>query len=201
MQTSEHYDLNLIQGSDTFNPLTADRPNFETIDEQMYFNECNGVQNATETKSGSIHQIVRNSPDAPMIRFTASSDFNANDTFTVDGIQVSAFDTANNALTTGAFKTGATVICCLVGTTLTVYTNGGAVAEAEDSEKLGGELPAYYAKQSDMDAVELQAASAATIAQAAQTALNGLKLWTGTQAQYEAIVTKDPTTLYFIIPE
>lgn len=201
MQTSDHYELNLVQGSDTFNPLTTDRPNFETIDEQMYFNECAGVQNATENKSGANHQIVRNSPDAPVIRFTATSDYTAGDTFTVDGIQVSAFDTGNNPLTTGAFKIGATVICALIGTVLTVYTNGGAVAVADDANMLGGELPAYYAKQSDMTAVQSTASGASTIAQACQTALNGLKLWTGTQAQYEAIVTKDPTTLYFIIPE
>jgi hypothetical protein len=30
------------------------------------------------------------------------------------------------------------------------------------------------------------------------TLMGGLKLWSGTQAQYDAIVTKNPTTLYFI---
>ena len=30
------------------------------------------------------------------------------------------------------------------------------------------------------------------------TLMGGLKLWTGTQAQYDAIVTKNATTLYFI---
>lgn len=28
--------------------------------------------------------------------------------------------------------------------------------------------------------------------------LNGLKLWKGTQVEYDAIITKDPNTLYFI---
>jgi len=28
--------------------------------------------------------------------------------------------------------------------------------------------------------------------------LNGLKLWKGTQVEYDQIITKDPSTLYFI---
>lgn len=199
MNTTTHYELSAYEGTDKVNPLTVDAANMEAIDEALYDVACSAFDLATESKSGTTHQIVRTNSDCAVMRFVATSDFVANDSFTVDGIAVSGLDTAGNTLTDGAFKSGNSVIAILVQNILTVICNGGAVANAANSQKLDNHTADYFATQSDMDAVELVADGAANIATANQTALNGLKLWSGTHAAYDAIVSKDSNTLYFIV--
>ena len=77
MRESEHFNLFLAEGSDIVNPLVQDVPNYEVIDEQMFKNQNAGVQNATELKSGTVHAITRNVPDAQFITFTATSNYTA----------------------------------------------------------------------------------------------------------------------------
>lgn len=199
MQQSTYYELNLVEGSDTFNPLVSDVPNYEAIDEAMHDNAVAGCPRAVEIKSGTVHALTRDNGDAPIMRFVATADFESDDTFTVDAVSVSAVNTAGDPLPNGAYKAGANVLAILTGTTLTILTNGGAVSEAANALKLDGQSAAYYAKDSDLAATTATANSASTIATANQTALNSHKLWSGTQVQYDAIVTKDPSTLYFII--
>ena len=113
MRESEHFNLNLVEGTDIVNPLVTDVPNYESIDEQMFKNQNAGVQNATELKSGTVHAITRLVPDAQMITFTATSNFTAGDTFTVDGIQVSALTVSGEQLPTGAYVINSQVLCVL----------------------------------------------------------------------------------------
>lgn len=143
MQTTEHYELNLAEGTDTVNPLVIDVPNYETIDEAMYTNYLGTVGLATELLSGSVHALTREG-STPMFRFTATANWTAGDTVTVDGTQVTAKLPTGAALGTGAYVINSEVLCCLQGTLLTFYVPAGSVTTADDSLKLGGELPEYY---------------------------------------------------------
>lgn len=148
MDTSTYFGLNLVTGSDKVNPLTVDRPNYEKIDEQMHKNQIASVVEATELKSGTVHAITCLTDGAVFFRFTATSDYAAGDTFTFNGAPVSAVLPDGSGLQQGAFKINGTVLCSIIGTLLTVYSFT-ASGIAADSEKLGGQLPAYYAKATD----------------------------------------------------
>lgn len=154
MTRTTNYDLIVVEGSDKVNLLTQMNPNTEKIDEVMKTNEKSGVQVATELFSGTVHAITRTVKSASMFKFTAVSNYTAGDTFTVDGVQVTALLTSGEALGTGAYIIGSEVLCSLKDTLLTVYTQGGIIKLADDSKKLGGNLPEYYAKQSELDAIK-----------------------------------------------
>lgn len=147
MRKSENFDLNLYEGTDIFNPLTTDVPNYEKIDAQMEKNYNLAVGKSTELKTGTVHALTRENADCPMIHFTATSNFTSNDTFTVDGVQVSALLVDGSTLPTNCYIIGSEVICYLKGTLLTFFLSGSV---SKDSEKLGGELPSYYGKSSDI---------------------------------------------------
>nr|DAL09092.1 MAG TPA_asm: hypothetical protein [Caudoviricetes sp.] len=163
MTRTNNYDLIVVEGSDKVNLLTQMNPNTEKIDEVMKANENSGVHTATELLSGSVHAITRTVKTASMFKFTAVSNYTAGDTFTVDGVQVTALLTSGEALGTGAYIIGSEVLCSLKDTLLTVYTQGGTIKLAEDSEKLGGNLPEYYAKQTELDIVKNTADSASSL--------------------------------------
>ena len=174
MTRTSNYDLIVVEGSDKVNLLTQMNPNTEKIDEVMKTNEKSGVQIATELLSGTVHAITRTVKSASMFKFTAVSNYTSGDTFTVDGIQVTALLTSGEALGTGAYIIGSEVLCSLKDTLLTVYTQGGTVKVAEDSEKLGGNLPEYYAKQSDLNIVRSTADSASSLSRQNSDKLNNL---------------------------
>lgn len=168
MNTSTYYDLKLVEGSDKFNPLVVDVPNYEAIDEAMHENSAASVGLATEILAGSTHAITRNNGDAPMFRFIASSNYNVGETFTVDGVQVTALTSSGEVLSSGAFVIGTNVLACLTGSTMTVYTSAGQ-AIAADSEKLGGQLPSYYGTAEAVQSTSELAQAAGVVAQAAQS--------------------------------
>lgn len=150
MTNTPNFNLSIAEGTDTVNLLTQCYPNFETIDTVMKENKDAAITTATETKTGTNHSIVRANADAEVFRFTATSDYVAGDTFTVDAQAVTVTTPDGQSLQSGAFVINKSVICCLVGTVLTVFVGGGS----SDAQTLGGQLPSYYAKQSDMDIVE-----------------------------------------------
>lgn len=150
MTNTPNFNLSIAEGTDTVNLLTQCYPNFETIDTVMKENKDAAITTATETKTGTNHSIVRANADAEVFRFTATSDYVAGDTFTVDAQAVTVTTPDGQSLQSGAFVINKSVICCLVGTVLTVFVGGGS----SDAQTLGGQLPSYYAKQSDMDVVE-----------------------------------------------
>lgn len=120
MNYSTHYNLNLAEGTDLVNPLTVDVPNYQAIDSTMFDNEQAGVGTATELKSGTIHAITRNNTNQDVFRFTATSIFNAGDTFTVDGGNVTALYPDQSSLKDKCFIVGSEVFCMLKGSQLTV---------------------------------------------------------------------------------
>ena len=156
MNRTTNYELYQYEGSDEFNPLAVDVPNMSIIDTTMKANSDKSVPIATHVLSGSVHAIVRSDADAAMFRFVATSGFTYGDSFTIDGIAYTAKSTSGNQLQTDAFVTGANVLCCIEGTEFTLYVDNMGVAP--DSQKLGGELPSYYATQADMTQAQLDIA-------------------------------------------
>lgn len=149
MRESEHFNLFLAEGSDIVNPLVQDVQNYEKIDTQMFKNQNASVQNATELKNGTVHAITRNVPDAQFITFTATSNYTAGETFTVDGVQVSALTVSGETLPTGAYVINSQVLCVLKGTLLTVYVGGSSVAD--NSLALNGHPDTYFGTKEEVD--------------------------------------------------
>lgn len=148
MNYTDNFNLKMYEGSDKFNPLTVENDNTEAIDEALYDNQQAGICKAEETKTGSVHALVRDDSATPMFRFTATSDYTTGDTFTVDGIPYTTKTPSGASLSTGAYVIGSEVLCCVRDTLLTIFTGDASVSA--DSEKLGGQLPSYYAKASDV---------------------------------------------------
>lgn len=151
MRYSDNYELNLVEGSDIVNPLVQDVPNYEAIDAAMFDNKEHSVGVATELKTGTVHALTRQNEDAAVFRFTATSDYTVGDTFEVDGVQVSALLVDGTTLPNRCYIIGSEVLASLKGTLLTVYANR---TTASDSDRLGGQLPAYYATDADLDTLE-----------------------------------------------
>ena len=147
MKTTANYALQIPEATDTVNLLTQNYPNFETIDKAMKANKDAAITTATEVKTGTNHAIIRSNTDANMFRFVATSNMVAGDTFTVDSVVCTATTPDGQSLGNGAFVINQNVLCCLVGTLLTIYAGGSSASEVElakNAEKLGGELPEFY---------------------------------------------------------
>ena len=147
MITTEHYNLSQYEGADKFNPLTVEAQNVAKIDAAMYGIQNTAIPTATELKTGTIHALTRNKPDAAMFRFVATAAWAAGDTCTVDGTQVSTLLPTGEALPAGAWVINANVLCCLVGTVLPVFTTTptqGGTTEI-DATTLDGHTADYFA--------------------------------------------------------
>lgn len=167
MTQTPNYNLNIVEGSDLVNPLIQTNPNFTAIDTAMKANADRGVQLATELKSGTVHRITRTNTSAPVFYFVATTDYVAGETFTVDGVQCTAYTTDGQPLSTNAYRIGAKVIGIITGTVVTFLVSSGIAAIASDSERLGGELPTYYGTAADVATAQNTADRAATLAGAA----------------------------------
>lgn len=149
MANTPNYNFIISTGSDIVNPLTQIFPNFTSLDSILKGVENKTIGTATELKTGTVHALTRADQDAPMFRFQATSNFETNDTFTVDGLQVSALDVAGQALANGAFIIGSMVLCELRDNLLTVYVSGSS-----DAETLEGHAASYFATASDLATVD-----------------------------------------------
>lgn len=150
MENTTNYSLRKYQSGDLFNPLTVNNPNLDDIDADMKAISDRAIGRATELVSQGVHAITLLDTDCKTFKFVATGNYSAGETFTVNGIQANAYTPSGSALVSNAFVTGSIVIGSLNedGTAITFYVTGSAVAD--DSLKLGGELPSYYATQSDM---------------------------------------------------
>lgn len=187
MQNTTNYDLKIYEGDDLFNPLTVENQNTQAIDGFMKENEDAGVQTATELLSGTIHAITRSKPDASVFRFTAVSRFTAGDTFTVDGVQVSALLTSGEQLPDGAYVIGAEVMGCLKGQILTLYVSTSSVETARNSLKLNGQEADYYATKQEVDNAQQTATSAGNLASEANNAIGQINQKLGTLGSYNVV--------------
>lgn len=148
MNQTTNYNFNVPVGSDIVNPLVQDFPNWESLDSILRNVANTGITTATHTKTGTIHTLTFSETTVPMIRFQATADFNTNDTFTVNGLSVSALTVTGEALPNGAFVIGSMVLCELRDNLLTVYTSG------TDANTLEGHPASYFATDSDLQTVD-----------------------------------------------
>ena len=127
MQYTPHYNLNLPEGTDIVNPLVQDNPNYSAIDTAMYANKLRVIGTATELASGTVHALTRSDTDINAFKFVATADFNTGDTFTVDGVSVTARRADGATLKNKAYVINSTVFCILDGTILNFIGLDGVV--------------------------------------------------------------------------
>lgn len=118
MQYTTHYNLNLPEGTDIVNPLIQDNPNYSAIDTALYDNKLRVIGNATHVKTGTNHAITLADSDIAAFKFVATGDYATGDTFTVDGVTVTARVADGATIANGGFKINSTVIAELNGTIL-----------------------------------------------------------------------------------
>lgn len=148
--TTTNYGYNISEGTDLVNPLTDIFPNFTAIDGDLKSVSNEAITTATELKTGTVHALTRSDTDREAIRFTATSNFTAGETFTIDGTQVTALTTSGEALTTGAYIIGSEVFCILKGTLLTMFVSQNIT----DADTLDGHDSTYFATDADMTQAE-----------------------------------------------
>lgn len=142
-----NYGFNISEGTDLVNPLTDIFPNFESLDTDLKNVSDNAVGNATELLTGTVHALVRSDSDRNVFTFTATSNFEAGETFTLDGVQVTALTPDGQTLSTGCYIIGSEVLVAVKGTLMTVYVNP---SKALDSDKLDGHDSTYFATASNV---------------------------------------------------
>lgn len=152
-----NYGYNISEGSDIVNPLVDIFPNWESLDNDLKDVSDDAVGRATELTTGTVHTLTRSDTGRNVFVFTATSNFTAGDTFTLDGTQVSALTPAGEQLATGCYIIGSDVLVAVHGTLMTMYVSPTKVA---DSDKLDGHDSTYFATASgvsdlsdDLDAV------------------------------------------------
>lgn len=154
MTQTTYYEFNKPEGTDLVNPLLDTNPNWDALDADLHeFNE-RSIANCTEVVALGVHTISRLDTTAKFLKWIATANYTAGETFTVDGLPVAATTPAGATLATNAYVTGSVVLACLNAdkTAMTIFVSGTTVAS--DAERLGGELPSYYATQSDMSDAE-----------------------------------------------
>ena len=150
-----YYGLNKPGSSDLVNPLVDTFPNWDTIDTGMHDNYLLGVTTATEIVTTGVHALTRANTDLPFFRYVATANFNAGDTFTLDGTSVSAYTTDGSSLGDDDIVAGAVVLACYnsTNTTITLFVSAkqSTIALAEDSEKLESHPASYFATAGDLN--------------------------------------------------
>ena len=150
MSQTTYYEFNKPIGSDLVNPLVDEFPNWDIADAALHELDERSVANATEVVSLGVHAISRLNTYTKFIKWIATANYTAGETFTVDGNVVAAATPTGASLVTGAYVTGSVVLACLNAddSAMTIFVSGDS--HASDSDRLGGELPNYYATASDM---------------------------------------------------
>lgn len=132
MQTTTNYGFSIAEGSDSVNLLTQLYPNFTSLDSILLPIQNNGTTPATHTKAGTVHQLVRTTTGCSVLRFVATGNYNAGDTFTVDGASVTATSCNGQSLPAGAFVINQSVMAIVNGAVLTVLAGGSSISDASD---------------------------------------------------------------------
>lgn len=158
-----YYEFNKPTGDDLVNPLVDTIPNWDIADNALHGLSVNSIGTAVEVVALGIHALTRvNQPDAKFIQFIATGDYDAGETFTLDGVAIAAVYPDGSALADDAYVTGATVLIGLnADNSVATFYLSKAGGTAPDSLRLGGELPAYYSSKSYADGIKATADNAA----------------------------------------
>lgn len=144
---STHYDLEILKGDDIYNPNITFN-NFEKIDNDMYNIDINTIHSATHILTGTVNALTLTNTEFNIFKFVATSPYETGQTFTVNGNQVSAQTTNGQPLDTNCYVIGATVLCTLNGTTLTLFVRNGDTVK--NSLKLNGHSDDYFVPKNDL---------------------------------------------------
>ena len=125
MTTTPNYSFTIAEGTDTVNLLTQSYPNFTSLDSILKAIEETGITTSVATKVGTVFNIVRTNTDLAVMRFVATANYAAGDTFTVDGVSVTATAMNGTALPAGAFVINQSVEAILNGAVLTIVGVAG----------------------------------------------------------------------------
>lgn len=128
MQYTTHFNLNLPEGTDIVNPLVQDNPNYSAIDAAMFANKQAVIGTASEVVSGTVHAITRSNPDSDYFKFTATGNWAAGDSMSVDGTTVSVYLSDGTTPATGAYIINTEVLALLSGTRVTLIISNGVAA-------------------------------------------------------------------------
>ncbi len=153
MGTTTNYGYNVPVGSDNVNLLPQMAVNFPMIDSDLKAVSNAAIGSATELKTGTVHALTRADTSRNVFVFVATSDFEAGETFEVDGVQVTGKTPDGQNLSTGAYVINSGVLCVLNGTLLTIIVSP---TKALDSDKLDGHDSAYFATDEDLDTLGIQ---------------------------------------------
>lgn len=126
MSLTPNYGFNIPTGTDIVNLLTQCYPNFSSLDGYLKTIANTGITVATATKVGTVFQLVRTDSDLNVLRFVATGNYVAGDTFTVDGVAVTATAVDGTSLDAGSFVINQSVLAILNGSVLTVMVKGNA---------------------------------------------------------------------------
>lgn len=151
MTNTTNFNFLIPEGSDNVNLLTQNYPNWTSLDAILKGIKDTGVTTATATKTGTNFAVVRNDTDCNFFRFVATANYVAGDTFTVDGVPVTATSAAGTSLPSGAFVINQSVIAIVNSGVLTVLVGGGlSSVDASDVD--------YDNSGSGLTATDVQAA-------------------------------------------
>lgn len=153
MGQTTNYGYNVPVGSDNVNLLPQMAANFPMIDEDLKEVSNAAIGSATELTTGTVHALTRADTSRNVFVFVATSDYEAGETFEVDGVQVTAKTPDGQNLSTGAYVINSGVLCVLNGTLLTVIVNP---AKALDADKLDGHDSTYFATAADLSVLDNQ---------------------------------------------
>lgn len=186
MINTTNFNFLIPDGSDNVNLLTQNYPNWTSLDAILKGIKDTGVTTATATKTGTNFAVVRNDTDCNFFRFVATANYVAGDTFTVDGVPVTATSAAGTALPSGAFVINQSVIAIVNSGVLTVLVGGGLSsvdASDVDYDNTGSGLTATDV-QAAIDEVQAEiAAIPSTVAASAVTYDNTVSGLTASDVQ------------------
>ena len=133
MSLTPNYGFNIPTGTDSVNLLTQCYPNFTSLDTILKTIELTGMTTATCTKAGTVFQLVRTNSAINVVRFVATGNYQAGDTFTIDGVSVTATAVDGTSIPSGAFVINQSVIGILNGAVFTVMVPSGASTASDVS--------------------------------------------------------------------
>lgn len=121
MTTTTNYGYTVVVGSDTPVNIQNDiAPNFTAIDTDLKAVSDSAITDATHSYSAGLHSLVRTDADRNVFYFVATADMTLGDSFSVDGVPVTARLVNGEALGTNSFVINNNVLCILVGTVLNI---------------------------------------------------------------------------------
>lgn len=121
MQYTTNYNLITVEGTDVVNPLVQMNPNFTDIDAAMFANKQATIGSASEIVSGTVHAITRANTDSNYFRYTATGNWTAGDTMSVDGTTVSVYLTDGTTPGTGSYVINSEVFGMISGSRVTLF--------------------------------------------------------------------------------